>query len=193
MSGTTTSEVPSSLASSMRACETQAESVPCATQHEGTKQSTFIVFSKEFDKQLMAFTLANSAAASGMSVTMFFTFWGITALRRANPSRDEHGKTFIDRMFGWMLPRSSKGLPLSNLQFAGLGPKLVRWRMRRLGVSSLEDQIEMAQALGVHMVLCDTSVELMGLRRSDFRDGLEIGGAAACIAAAANSEVAMVI
>lgn len=154
------------------------------------KAATFLLFSGELDKQLMAFTLANSAAASGMPVTLFFTFWSLAALRKPANAR---GKGLVERMFGWMLPRDSRALPMSNLNFGGFGPKLIRWRMRRRGVASLEQQIATARALGVRFVVCETSMDLMGLRREEMLDGIELGGATACLGAAAASDVAMVI
>ncbi|HMQ21280.1 MAG TPA: DsrE/DsrF/DrsH-like family protein [Planctomycetota bacterium] len=177
------------------AARTAASSDLAPALEKNPSASTFVVFSQELDKQLMAFTLANSAAASGMRVTMFFTFWGITALRqRAKKAMPEtKSKTLMDRIFAWLLPKDSKRLPLSSLHFMGIGPRLIRWRMRRKGVASLEEQIATARALGVRMVLCDTSVELMGFGRDDFLEGLEVAGATACLEAAATSKVAMVI
>ncbi|MFO1077616.1 MAG: DsrE/DsrF/DrsH-like family protein [Planctomycetota bacterium] len=156
----------------------------------GTKAATFLVFSGELDKQLMAFTLANAAAASGMQVTLFFTFWSLAALRR--PVRTP-GKGLVERMFGWMLPRGSRALPLSNLNFGGFGSKLIRWRMGKKGVASLEEQIVTAQALGVRIVVCETSMDLMGFRKEEMLEGIELGGATTCLASATASDMAMVI
>ena len=154
------------------------------------KAATFLLFSGELDKQLMAFTLANSAAASGMPVTLFFTFWSLAALRKPASAR---GKGLIDRMFGWMLPRDSRALPMSNLNFGGFGPKLIRWRMRRRGVASLEQQIATARALGVRFVVCETSMDLMGFRREELLAGVAFGGATECVDEAARARIAMVI
>lgn len=157
---------------------------------DAPRASTFVVFSGELDKLLMAFTLANASAASGMATTMFFAFWSIAALRRDRRAR---GKNLIERMFGWMLPRNSKALPLSTMNCGGLGPPLIRWRMKRRGVASLEEQMHMAQQLGVRFVVCEASLDLMGFRTEELVPGVEIGGAAQCLADAARSDVAMVI
>lgn len=156
----------------------------------GTRSATFTVFSGELDKLLMAFTLANGAASTGMRTTMFFAFWSLAALRVPSASR---GKSLIDRVFGWLLPRGPNALPLSRLNMGGLGAPMVRWRMRRKQVASLTQQIDAARALGVQFVVCETSMDLLGLRREDFLPGVEFGGVAQCLAAASQSELAMVL
>lgn len=155
-----------------------------------TKTASFLVFSGEFDRLLMAFTLATGAAASGLKTTMFFTFWSLAALRTDAPAR---GKGIVERMFGWMIPRGTRALPMSRLNFGGLGPKLIRWRMRRKQVASLEEQIAAAQALGVEIVVCETWMELMGFRREEMLPGVAFGGVAQCLASSTGAEVAMVI
>lgn len=152
--------------------------------------AVYVVFSGELDKQLVAFTLANASAASGMQTTMFFTFWALAALRQGSATR---GKSLIERMFGWMLPRGSQSLPLSQLQCGGFGPKLIRWRMRQRNVASLEQQIEVAQALGVRFIVCEASMDLMGFQRTEMLAGVDFGGAAECIGAAAKAQISMVI
>jgi peroxiredoxin family protein len=164
--------------------------VATAPATAATDAASYLVFSGELDRQLMAFTLANASAAGGLRTTMFFTFWSLAALRQ--PVRAS-GKNLIERMFGWMLPRGTRALPLSKLQFLGIGPRLIRWRMRQLHVASLEEQIAAAQALGVRLVVCETSMQLMGFRREEMLPGVEYGGAAECVAAASSAKVAMVI
>lgn len=164
--------------------------VPAAAPATAVRPATYLVFSGELDRQLMAFTLANASAAAGMPTTMFFTFWALAALRRPVRTR---GKNLIERMFGWMLPRGSKALPLSQLQCGGIGPHLIRWRMARRNVASLEQQIEMALALGVQIVVCETSMDLMGFRREEMLPGVTYGGAAQCVGTAADAAIAMVI
>lgn len=163
----------------------QTAEAPAGKEHA----AVYLVFSGELDKLLMAFTLANASAASGMRTTMFFTFWAVSALRQRAAAR---GKNLIERMFGWMLPRGSRALPLSTLQCGGMGPHLIRWRMRKRNVASLEQQIEMAQALGVRIVVCETSMDLMGFRREELLAGVAFGGATECVDEAARARIAMV-
>lgn len=152
--------------------------------------ATFLVCSGELDKLLVAFTMATASAASGLPTTMFFTFWSLAALRQPVRVR---GKNLIERMFGWMLPRGSGALPLSKMNFAGCGPRLIRWLMRRKNVASLEEQMAMARALGVRFLICETSMELMGFRREEMPADVEYAGAATCVATAVRSEMALVV
>lgn len=162
-----------------------------ATQSRGaTTQSTFVVFSGDLDRQLFAFTLANAAAASGLRTEMFFAFWGVATLRVRRRSK---GKSFVERMFGWMQPFGSRALPMSRMQFLGIGPRLIRWRMRRLGMASLEEQIELAEQLGVRLVVCEASLQMMGFRRDELRPTVAVGGAAAFLGSACDANVAMVV
>ena len=94
----------------------------------GRNALTLMVFSGELDRLIAAFNLAVAAAACGMPVHMFFTFWGATALRR----RGAHGRRgLIERLFGLLLPGGSSGLPLSRFDLFGLGRLLVRRQMQR--------------------------------------------------------------
>ena len=161
-----------------------------ADSHQAATDATYVLFSGDLDKQLMPFTLANAAAASGLNTQIFFAFWGISAMReRRLPS----GKSLIERMFGWMVPCGSKALPMSRLNCLGFGGPLIRWRMRQLGMASLEQQIEIAESLGVRLIVCSASMQMMGFRTEEMRDSVRIGGAAGCLGAAIESKVAMVI
>lgn len=164
---------------------------PAANAEQATdRRAAFVVFSGEFDKLLMAFTLATGAAASGLRTRMFFTFWAVAALRTGARVR---GKSLIDRMFGWMLPKGTRGLPMSRMQMFGLGPRMIRWRMGRKRAASLEELIASAQALGVEFVVCEASMDLMGFRREEMLPGCRFAGVAECLAAASGAQVGMVI
>ncbi|MCU0864015.1 MAG: DsrE/DsrF/DrsH-like family protein [Planctomycetes bacterium] len=172
-------------------CAPTPSAAPATAAADTTpRAASYLVFSGELDRLLMAFTLATTSAAGGLRTSMFFTFWSLSALRQPASSR---GKGLIERMFGWLLPRGSASLPLSRLQFLGIGPRLIRWRMRRCQVASLEELIATAQALGVRLIVCETSMQLMGFRRDEMLPGVEYGGASTCVGTAADAAVAMVI
>lgn len=138
---------------------------------------TFVVFSGDLDRLLAAFTLATGAAACGLDVSMFFTFWGTAALKTRRSSQP---KTAIERALGWMLPGGLGRARLSRLDFAGLGRWLIRREMRRKGIASLEELMAAAQESGVRMAVCETSMALMGIDRTELAEwpGLEICGVA---------------
>lgn len=128
---------------------------------------SLIVFSGSLDRLIAAFVLATGAAAMGMQVSMFFTFWGTAALRR---DRVKVQKTLLGRAFGWMLPRGSKQLPLSQMNMGGGGPAMVRYMMKKNGVASVEEMIELAKELGVELHVCSMSMDLLGMKAEELID-----------------------
>jgi len=128
---------------------------------------SLIVFSGSLDRLIAAFVLATGAAAMGMQVSMFFTFWGTSALRRA---RVRVKKTLLGRLFGWMLPSGAKKLPLSQMNMAGGGPAMIRYVMKKNGVASVEEMIELAKELGVELHVCSMSMDLLGMQPGELID-----------------------
>ncbi len=137
---------------------------------------TIVFFSQDLDRALAAFVIANGAASAGKKVSMFFTFWGLNAIKkRKKPSVS---KDLMGRMFGWMLPGSSLGLKLSKLNMLGMGTLMMRFRMKSLRIDSLESMIETAVRNGVKMIGCQMSMDVMGVKKEELLDNVEIGGVA---------------
>lgn len=157
-----------------------------------TTKKTLIVFSGELDRVLAAFVLANAAAAMDDEVTMFFTFWGLNVLRKPRAPHAE-GKSALQRMFGMMMPRGPRKLALSHMNFAGVGPKLMRKAMAAQHVDSIEQMIETAREQGVKMVACTMSMDVMGIRPEELIDGLEYAGAATYLSEADEANVNLFI
>ena len=151
--------------------EREAETV------DTTTRKTIILFSGEFDKVMAAFVIANGAAAMDDDVTMFFTFWGLNAIRRPEKVTTS-GKTPLQKAFSMMMPRGPQRLALSHMNFAGAGPKLMRLAMSQQKVMPLEDLIASAREQGVKMVACTMSMDVMGLKEEELIDGLEFAGVA---------------
>jgi peroxiredoxin family protein len=128
---------------------------------------SLIVFSGSLDRLIAAFVLATGAAAMGMKVSMFFTFWGTSALRR---DRVRVKKNLLGRMFGWMLPKGVKKLPLSQMNMAGGGPAMIRYVMKKNGVASVEEMIEIGKELGVELNVCTMSMDLLGINPDELID-----------------------
>ena len=152
---------------------------------------TFVVFSNDLDRILAAFVIANGAAALGKKVTMFFTFWGLTAIKKPNAPKVE--KDVMANMFSMMLPKSSLGLGLSKINFAGMGPKMMRKRMKDKNVDSIETMIKQAIKSGVKLIACQMSMDVMGVDASELIDGVSIGGVATYLEAAEKSNVNLFI
>jgi peroxiredoxin family protein len=138
-----------------------------------------VVFSGDLDRVLAAFVIATGAAAMGQQVSMFFTFWGLSVLRK---SRQLSGKTVFQKMMALMSPRSSQSLPVSKMNYFGVGAKMLRSMMKEKKVSPLEDMISLAREMGVRMIACEMSRDVMGIRDSELVGGLECGGVATFLA-----------
>ena len=150
-----------------------------------------IVFSGDLDKAIASFIIANASAAMGRKVSMFFTFWGLNILRK--PEKVNVAKDFMSKMFCAMMPRGSKKLTLSKMNMGGMGAKMIRSVMKNKNVDSLEDLIAMAQKSGVELVACSMSMDVMGIKREELIDGVKIGGAAAMLAHAEESDMSLFI
>ncbi|MCX5776790.1 MAG: FAD-dependent oxidoreductase [Candidatus Firestonebacteria bacterium] len=137
---------------------------------------TIVVFSGELDKVLAAFVIANGASSMGRKVTMFFTFWGLNALKKNRPPKTKKG--FFDFMFGLMLPRGTFRLKLSQMQLFGFGPRLIRFIMKKKNIDSLEAMLFAAKAAGVRIIACQMSMDMMGIVKEELIDGIDIGGVA---------------
>ena len=151
---------------------------------------SLIVFSGDLDRVLAAFIIATGAATMGQQVSMFFTFWGLSVLRK---DRQLSGKTIFQKMMALMSPRSSQRLPVSKMNYFGVGAKMLRSMMKEKNVSSLEDMISLARDLGVRMIACEMSRDVMGIKESEFVGGLECGGVATFLADSLKSRTSLFI
>lgn len=138
-----------------------------------------VVFSGDLDRVLAAFVIATGAAALGQQVSMFFTFWGLSVLKK---DKQISGKSLFQKMMTVMTPGSSVGLPVSKMNYFGVGAKMLRSMMKRKNVSSLEEMIALAREMGVRMIACEMSRDVMGINDSELVDGLECGGVASFLA-----------
>jgi peroxiredoxin family protein len=102
-------------------------------------------------------------------------------------------KDMLGKMFGMMLPGSMKSLSLSSMNFGGIGPRLMKFRMKQKNVDQLESMFTQARMAGVHMVACQMSMDIMGIDASELLDGVEIGGVATYMEAATDSNVNLFI
>jgi CoA-disulfide reductase len=161
------------------------------SQENTSKKKTMVVFSGELDRAIASFIIANGAAAMGNEITMFFTFWGLNILRKEQPVKTSKG--FMDRMFGKMMPRGSKKLPLSNMNMLGFGPKMIRKVMADKGVDSLEDLLKQAQENGVKLVACQMTMDVMGIKKEELIDGVEVGGVATFLGEADEANMTLFI
>lgn len=160
------------------------------TSCEG-KGKTFIMFSDDLDKALATFVLANGAAATGQKVTIFFTFWGLNVIKKLHKPETE--KDIFGKMFGMMLPSSSKKLKLSKMSMGGIGGKMMRYIMNKKGIDSLESLRQQALENGVEFIACQMSMDVMGVKQEELLDEVTVGGVATYMERADNANVNLFI
>lgn len=172
-----------------KAAHKAAESAArCQPEEKG---KTFIMFSDDLDKTLATFVLANGAAATGRKVTIFFTFWGLNAIKKTR--KPEVKKDVWGRMFGWMLPSDSTKLSLSKMNMMGMGAKMMRRLMAEKGVDSLETLRQQAIDNGVEFIACQMSMDVMGIKREELLDNVTVGGVATYMERAEKANVNLFI
>ncbi len=155
-------------------------------------KKTIIVFSGDMDRVLAAFVIANGAAAMGDDVTMFFTFWGLNVLRKSSAPK-VNGKSFLQGMFARMMPRGPEKLGLSQMNFGGMGAKMMKIVMRQQRISSLPELIASAREQGIKMIACTMSMDVMGIAQEELVDGLEYAGVATYLGEADEANVNLFI
>ena len=172
--------------------EKAAPQVVEATQPQTSEQGkTLILFSDDLDKTLATFVLANGAAATGKKVSIFFTFWGLNAIKKVRKPKVK--KDIFGRMFGWMLPADSTQLALSKMNMLGIGSKMMRYLMRKKGVDSLETLRQQAIDQGVEFIACQMSMDVMGIKREELLDNVTVGGVASYMERAEQANVNLFI
>lgn len=158
---------------------------------EKNSNLSIVLLSGEFDKAMAAFIIANGALSMGKDVSIFITFWGLDVIKK--PSFSTTGRHFLEKMIIWMRPNGPNKLPTSKMNFGGIGPKLFRYMMSRKNVIHLQPLIDMARELGIKIIACQMSMDVMGLKKEDFIDGIEVGGVAAFLSVSYKSNTTLFI
>lgn len=153
-------------------------------------RATLVVFSGEMDTLFAACTIASGAVAMGMEVSMFFTFWGLNAIKTG---RKLKGKSLAEKLVALMLPRGPQTVPTSRMNMAGGGPLFFKYLMRKRKVQSLPEMVELIQEMGVRIVACETSMGVMGLTRDELLPGIDYGGVATYLGDASRSKITLFI
>ena len=171
------------------------KATPCAMEVAKTQSNdlgkTLVLFSDDLDKTLATFVIANGAAATGKKVSIFFTFWGLNAIKKADKPKVK--KDIFGRMFSWMLPSDSTRLALSKMNMMGIGSKMMRYLMKKKGVDSLESLRQQAIENGVEFIACQMSMDVMGVKREELLDNVTIGGVASYMERADQANVNLFI
>ncbi|MEW6246729.1 MAG: DsrE/DsrF/DrsH-like family protein [Nitrospirota bacterium] len=152
---------------------TQVEPAAALAELERTKPDkvTIVLLSGDMDRAMAAFIIATGAAAMGMEVTMFFTFWGLNVIRKEGASTT--ARDWLRRMFGWLNKGGAHRLPLSRFHFWGLGTKMMHKVMRDHRMPGIPELMQTAQDLGVRFIACTTTMGLMGISKETLIDGVD--------------------
>lgn len=153
-------------------------------------RAAIVLFSGDLDKVLAAFIIATGAATMGLETTIFFTFWGLTVLKR---KRVLEGKNIMERMMAVMTPETSKGLDPSKMAYFGAGAVMLRQMMKAKDVASLEEMVELSRECGVRFVACEMSMDVMGVRQDELRSDADLGGVATFLGEAVNAKLSLFI
>jgi peroxiredoxin family protein len=159
---------------------------------ERKNKLTIIAWGGELDRIWPTTILATTAAASGMEASVFFTFWGLFAI--VKPEVRVTGDNWMQKMMAVMNPGSAQKAKLSRYHFAGAGPAMFKKLADDHQVAKPEELIATARDLGVRLIPCQMTMDLLGLKREDMLDGLEEPiGAATAIAEMREASISLFI
>lgn len=137
------------------------------------KRINLLIFSGEYDKAMAALIIANAAAEMGIEVTMFFSFWGLLLVRDPDKMTLDD-KTVYEKLFSLTVPNGPDELPLSRMDMAGLGKRMLQRMMKDSGAPNLHDFLKGARKKGIKFYGCKLSVEIMGFKEDEMIPELEI-------------------
>jgi len=153
------------------------------------EKASMIVCSGDMDKVMAALIIANGAAAFDIEVTMFFTFWGLKAIQKGNRT----GKSVMGRMLGVMNRGGLNRIGPSRLNMGGMGRWMFKKMMKKRNVTPLPEMLRQAQELGVKMIACEMTMQVMEIRKEDLIEGIQIGGVGSYLAVASESKFSLFI
>lgn len=153
----------------------KAETAPVPSE----RSAAIVLFSNDLDKAMAALIIACGMAAAGKKVGIFFTFWGLSVLRR-DPAPAVR-KNLLSRMFGWMLPKGASKLTLSKMNMGGAGTAMMKHVMMKQNVTPLPDLLKQARELGVRFVACEMAMDVMGITREELIEIDEVAGVASFV------------
>jgi len=146
-------------------------------EEEKDRKLVIFAWSGDLDKVWPQLILATTGAAMGMQTTVFFTFWGLFPLLKNDK---EHGRAhrltgenWMQKMLSSMNHGGTDHLKLSKMNFAGMGPRMMGKLAEDHKVASPTALMEMAREMGVHLVPCQMTMDLMGLSNEDLIEGLD--------------------
>lgn len=161
-----------------------------ASHDAAAGRASLLVFSGDLDRLLAAFIVASSAAAMGIQVSMYFTFWGLVALKKRTLYT---GKSLPEKLLAAFTPSTPAAAGTSRLNMLGAGPVMLRSIMKAKGVETLPNLIETARGLGVRLIACQMAMDVMGIVPEELIEGLEFAGAATYVGEAGDARFTLMV
>lgn len=152
---------------------------------------SIILFSNDFDKVMASLIIGNGALSMGKKVSIFCTFWGLNVLRK--DFKVQVKKSFVEKMFGMMMPRGAKKLTLSKMNMLGIGTKMIKGIMKKYNVMQPDELLKTFIKNGGKVIACRMTMDLMGIKNEELIDGVEEGGVGTYLAFAENSTINLII
>jgi peroxiredoxin family protein len=174
------------VAARITALETELEAIK---ERVPDNKVSIILLSGDFDKAMAAFMMSTGAVAMGMEVTMFFTFWGCSVIKKGRKLR---GKKLTHKLINLMLPASSRQLAPSKMAFGGVGRRFFNYVMRG-EMASLDELIQLAVDSGVRFQVCAPSLAMMGFDADEWVVPVDVCGVAAMYETALRARTAYFI
>jgi peroxiredoxin family protein len=169
----------------------QAAPQPAEKKPEVAEKLVIFAWSGELDKIWPTLILATTGAAMGKETTVFFTFWGLFPLVK-NQVRIT-GENWMQKMLSMMNRGGDEHLKLSKMNFAGAGPAMMNHLAKEHNVASPHELLEVAKEMGVHLIPCQMTMDLLGLKREDLIDGLDEPAGATMALAQAQGAITLFI
>ncbi len=141
---------------------------------ETANGTTIVLFSGELDKAIAALIIANGAKAAGREVSIFFTFWGLNALKHNNKVKVK--KQGIEKLFDLFLPNTPENMPISKMNMFGLGNLMMRFIMKKKNVDTLPSLMNQAIKQDIRLMACTMSMDVMGIKKEELRKEADFVG-----------------
>jgi peroxiredoxin family protein len=149
---------------------------------------SIVVSHNDFEHLMMSLILASGAVSMDMEAHLFFTFWGLTALKKKS---SYEGKNFVEKMMTFMLPSHIRDAKLSKMHMMGIGKMMFEGLIEKHNIVSLPELLSLCINTGVRITACEMTMSLLGLKRDELIDGIYYGGVATYFDSAQNSRITL--
>jgi len=154
------------------------------------KKMTIIASKGSLDMAYPPLILASTAAAMDYDVTIFFTFYGLELLKK--------GKTENLQVSPLGNPAMPMPIPIPTListlpGMQAMATSMMKSMFKKHGVATITQLLDMCKEMGVKLIACQMTMDVMGYKREEFIDGIEVGGAATWLDTASDAQINLFI